>query len=76
MHHNGIKHGFIFAVLGCETCGCNTDFAIGGTCAQDSGQCECLPGVVGQNCNRCPKDWVLVVNETRTTVSLAILQLF
>ena len=50
---------------GCESCGCNTDFAVGGTCDQETGQCECLPGVVGQNCNRCPEGWVLVVNDTR-----------
>ncbi len=51
---------------GCESCGCNTDYAVGGTCDQKSGQCKCLRGVIGQNCDHCPNHWVLVVNETRT----------
>ncbi len=51
---------------GCESCGCNTDFAVGGTCDQETGQCECLPGVTGINCDRCPTHWILVVNDTRT----------
>ena len=33
---------------GCETCGCNTDFAIGGGCDQVTGQCQCLTGVIGK----------------------------
>ncbi len=53
---------------GCESCGCNTEFAVGGTCDQETGQCECLEGVIGQNCDHCPNNWVLVVNETRTEV--------
>lgn len=51
---------------GCESCGCNTEFAVGGTCDQETGQCQCLEGVIGQNCDHCPDNWVLVVNETRT----------
>ena len=39
---------------------------MGGTCDQETGQCECLEGVIGQNCDHCPDNWVLVVNETRT----------
>jgi sucrose phosphorylase len=57
---------------GCEKCGCNTDYAVGSGCNQETGQCTCLDGVVGQNCDRCPKDWVLVVNETRTGVLVSI----
>ncbi len=53
---------------GCESCGCNTDFAVGGTCDQATGQCQCLEGVIGQNCDHCPDRWVLVVNDTRTAV--------
>ena len=53
------------SILGCETCGCNIEFTIGG-CNPSTGQCECLPGVVGLNCDRCPTNWVLVVNDTRT----------
>ena len=49
---------------GCEKCGCNIEFTIGG-CNPLDGQCECLPGVVGQNCDRCPTNWVLIVDDTR-----------
>ena len=52
--------------IGCESCGCNTEFAVGGTCDPITGQCACLEGVIGQNCDHCPDHWVLVVNETRT----------
>ncbi len=38
---------------------------MGGTCDQETGQCECLRGVIGQNCSHCPDRWILVVNETR-----------
>ena len=41
---------------------------MGGTCDQETGQCECLEGVIGQNCDHCPNNWVLVVNDTRTVV--------
>jgi hypothetical protein len=53
-------------MIGCESCGCNTEFAVGGTCDPITGQCACLEGVIGQNCDHCPEHWVLVVNETRT----------
>ena len=50
---------------GCEKCGCNADFAVGGGCDQETGQCQCLPGVIGQNCDHCPLHWILIANETR-----------
>ena len=50
---------------GCEMCGCNTDYAIGGGCNPLNGQCECLPGVQGQNCDGCMDNHILIQNETR-----------
>ncbi len=50
---------------GCQSCGCNTEFAVGGTCNQTNGQCQCMRGVEGINCDHCPDQWVLVVNDTR-----------
>ena len=41
------------------------DYAIGSTCDQETGNCECLPGVIGQNCEHCPENWVLVINDKR-----------
>ena len=54
-----------FYSIGCEKCTCNLDYAIGGTCDQETGQCQCMEGVVGKNCDRCPVNWVLVVNDNR-----------
>jgi laminin alpha 3/5 len=57
-------------VLGCEICKCKTEFAVGQGCDQETGQCKCLDGVVGINCDGCPNDWVLVMNETRKGVDV------
>ena len=53
---------------GCERCGCNTEFAIGGGCDPLTGQCVCLPRVTGQNCDGCPPNHYLIMNETRATI--------
>ena len=50
---------------GCEKCACNTEFAIGGGCNPLNGQCECLPGVQGQNCDGCKDNHILIQQETR-----------
>ena len=37
-------------------CACNRDGSNGTTCHQVTGQCECLPNVVGLKCDRCAAD--------------------
>lgn len=44
-------------------CGCNTDYSLGFGCNPSTGQCECLPGVIGEKCDHCPYRWVLKENE-------------
>lgn len=41
-------------------CSCNDEFARGVGCNVQTGQCECLPGVIGEKCDACPHRWVLV----------------
>ena len=44
-------------------CGCNTDYSLGFGCNPNTGQCECLPGVIGEKCDHCPYRWVLKEEE-------------
>ncbi len=53
---------FLFLFFFFAGCLCNPQFAFGGGCNPRTGQCECLRGVVGQNCDRCPHRWVLIKN--------------
>lgn len=48
---------------GCLSCGCNTDYSLGFGCNAMTGQCECLPGVIGEKCDHCPYRWVLIENQ-------------
>lgn len=43
-------------------CSCNDDYSRGVGCNVLTGQCECLPGVVGEKCDACPYRWVLIPN--------------
>lgn len=43
-----------------SACGCNTEYSIGVGCNPETGQCECLPGVIGDKCDHCPHRWVLI----------------
>lgn len=44
-------------------CSCNNDYSRGVGCNVYTGQCECLPGVVGEKCDACPYRWVLVQDQ-------------
>ena len=44
-------------------CGCNTEYSLGFGCNPNTGQCECLPGVIGEKCDHCPYRWVLKEEE-------------
>lgn len=38
---------------GCMSCDCHSIGATTGKCDQDTGTCDCLPGVTGQHCDQC-----------------------
>lgn len=44
-------------------CGCNSEYSVGVSCNPRTGQCECLPGVIGDKCDHCPHRWVLIQPE-------------
>lgn len=46
-----------------SACSCNNDYSRGVGCNVLTGQCECLPGVVGEKCDACPYRWVLVSDQ-------------
>lgn len=43
-----------------SACHCNTGYSIGASCDAATGQCTCLPGVIGEKCDQCPYRWVLI----------------
>lgn len=44
----------------CSACGCKSEYSKGFGCNAETGQCKCLPGVVGEKCDQCPYRWVFV----------------
>ena len=48
---------------GCVACGCDPIGATTGKCDQESGQCDCLPGVTGQRCDRCMDNYYDLTRE-------------
>lgn len=45
--------------LSFSACKCNEKFSRATQCNLFTGQCQCLPGVIGEKCERCPDRWVL-----------------
>lgn len=43
-------------------CSCNDNYSRGVGCNDQTGQCECLPGVIGEKCDSCPHRWVFVAD--------------
>jgi laminin alpha 3/5 len=43
-----------------SACNCAEKYSYGAVCDQKSGQCQCLPGVVGEKCDSCPHRWVFI----------------
>lgn len=54
---------FIFNLNLNAACSCNNDYSRGVGCNVSTGQCACLPGVVGEKCDSCPYRWVLVQDQ-------------
>lgn len=49
-----LSHVFILA------CECHTGYSVGVSCNTTTGQCTCLPGVIGEKCDHCPYRHVLI----------------
>ena len=43
-----------------KACNCAEKYSYGAVCDQSTGQCQCLPGVVGEKCDSCPHRWVFI----------------
>lgn len=41
---------------GCVSCGCNTYGSNDSICNAITGQCNCLPGLRGRQCDQCPSN--------------------
>ena len=50
----------IFLLVNLLACKCNEKFSRATQCNLHTGQCQCLPGVVGEKCEHCPDRWVLI----------------
>jgi laminin alpha 1/2 len=45
----------------CKTCECNPDgVKVGSTCDPQTGQCQCLPGILGRACDQCGPRFAVV----------------
>ena len=50
-------NGSFWLILACE---CHEEYSHGVGCDVVTGQCHCLPGVVGSRCESCPYRWALI----------------
>lgn len=57
---NLIRSGLVTLCFDILACGCNTGYSRGFGCNPNTGQCECLPGVIGDKCDRCPFRNILI----------------
>jgi len=39
---------------GCQDCQCSKSGSTGNECNQETGQCNCKPGLIGKTCDKCP----------------------
>lgn len=44
-------------------CNCDEKYSAGAVCNPVSGICQCLPGVLGDKCDKCPYRWVFLKNQ-------------
>ena len=61
-----IAHSPLFSILSSSACICNIlgTNRTGGACDRRTGQCPCLPSVLGRACDRCaPNHWKIASGE-------------
>ena len=48
------KANCLLYILGCQDCQCSTSGSTSNECNQETGQCNCKPGLIGKKCDKCP----------------------
>jgi len=60
MNQNLLKLRFKSSHISILACECHTGYSVGVSCNTTTGQCTCLPGVIGEKCDHCPYRHVLI----------------